>query len=47
MLFDVTPTDPMAFAAVVSVLVVAATLACYVPARRGTRVNPVEALRQE
>jgi putative ABC transport system permease protein len=47
MLFDVTPTDPVAFAAVVSVLVVAATLACYVPARRGTRVNPVEALRQE
>jgi predicted permease len=47
MLFDVTPTDPMAFAAVVTVLVFAATLACYVPARRGTRVNPVEALRQE
>jgi predicted permease len=47
MLFDVTPTDPMAFAAVVAVLVVAAALACYVPARRGTRVNPVEALRQE
>ena len=47
MLFDVTPTDPLAFAAVVAVLVVAAALACYVPARRGTRVNPVEALRQE
>jgi putative ABC transport system permease protein len=47
MLFDVTPTDPLAFAAVVAVLVGVATLACYVPARRGTRVNPVEALRQE
>ncbi|HKW02936.1 MAG TPA: FtsX-like permease family protein, partial [Vicinamibacterales bacterium] len=47
MLFGVTPTDPVAFAAVVAVLVVVATLACYVPARRGTRINPVEALRQE
>ena len=45
MLFGVTPTDPIAFAAVVGVLVVVASLACFVPARRGTRVNPVEALK--
>ncbi len=47
MLFDVTPTDPLTFASVIVVLVAAAALACYVPARRGTRVDPIEALRQE
>ncbi|MFI5178565.1 MAG: ABC transporter permease [Vicinamibacterales bacterium] len=47
LLFGVTPTDPSAFAAVVIGLAAIAALACYVPARRGTKINPVEALRQE
>lgn len=37
--------DPLTFAEVVTVLLVAATLACWLPARRATNVNPVEALR--
>ncbi|HUL74831.1 MAG TPA: ABC transporter permease [Vicinamibacterales bacterium] len=47
LLFGVTPTDPLTFGAVVGALAFVGAIACYVPARRGTRVNPVEALRQE
>jgi putative ABC transport system permease protein len=47
LLFEVTPTDPLAFAAVTAVLAGVAALACYAPASRASRVDPVEALRQE
>ena len=47
LLFDVRPTDPAAFAAVVGLLAAVAALACYVPARRATATDPVEALRQQ
>jgi putative ABC transport system permease protein len=47
MLFGVSPTDPLTFAAVVAILGSASLLACYIPARRATRVDPVVALRQE
>jgi putative ABC transport system permease protein len=47
MLFDVSPLDPITYAAVSAGLVVAAAVASYAPARRATAVNPVESLRSE
>jgi putative ABC transport system permease protein len=46
-LHDVSPTDPLTFAAVSMLLLAVAFLACYVPARRAIRIDPVKALRQE
>ncbi len=47
MLHDVSPTDPGVLGGVAALLVTAALAACYVPARRATRVEPVIALRAE
>jgi putative ABC transport system permease protein len=47
MLFEVKPNDPLVFAAVSALLLVVMLLACYIPARRAMRVDPMVALHYE
>jgi ABC-type antimicrobial peptide transport system permease subunit len=47
LLFGVKALDPLTYAAVAGMLIAAAALASYVPARRATRIDPLEALRAE
>jgi predicted lysophospholipase L1 biosynthesis ABC-type transport system permease subunit len=45
LLFQVSPRDPVAFALASAVLISVSAAACWIPARRATRIDPVEALR--
>jgi ABC-type antimicrobial peptide transport system permease subunit len=46
-LFEVDPADPMVYAAISLLLLIVAEFACWIPARRATRVDPLTAMRTE
>jgi putative ABC transport system permease protein len=46
LVFEVSPSDPLVYSAVAALMLVVALLACYIPARRASRLDPVIALKQ-
>ena len=47
LLFNVAPTDPLTFAGVAALLTLVALSACWLPARRATKIDPLITLRSE
>jgi ABC-type antimicrobial peptide transport system permease subunit len=47
LLYNVSPRDPIAFGTAFIILIVVASIACFVPAWRATRIDPVQALHEQ
>jgi ABC-type antimicrobial peptide transport system permease subunit len=47
MLFGIRPTEPAVYAGVLGIVLLVTFVAAYLPARRATRIDPLEALRAE
>jgi macrolide transport system ATP-binding/permease protein len=47
LLYKVSPRDPLAFGSALAVITIASLAACFLPARRATRIDPVQALREQ
>ncbi|MBO0862579.1 MAG: hypothetical protein J2P21_29580 [Chloracidobacterium sp.] len=47
LLFGVSVTDPLTFGSISSLLIIVALLACWIPARRATKIDPLQSIRSE
>jgi ABC-type antimicrobial peptide transport system permease subunit len=47
LIYEISPTDPLTFTGVAFLVITIAVLACYIPARRATKADPMNALRME